>query len=264
MSLSIPVRFSSEFLEGPDAPLDFRRAMSGDCLVIDFGDATPHWRNRELALSLLSTLGPIVAATYPKDGPWSDLSVKLDADPGRTHGVGRNEFHVDLVDRSRTPDYIVLYCERPDPQGGGASTLADLWEAVDTLSQEHRDALEVDAYSYFADSNVNGVGEHLERFSIVPRDRSLPVRFTRKMEPHLRRSELVDTAMVDGRTAAEAFSALGGALDKVSASHRLTAGQMLVFRQTRLAHSREPLGPNQHEVPVEERRLLRQTYVTLT
>ncbi|MFI9078775.1 TauD/TfdA family dioxygenase [Streptomyces sioyaensis] len=246
---------------GPNAPRDFAAAVTGPGAgraLVTFG-TVEHPLNLELSLSLLSSLGPVLTV-YPNHGCWSDLSVREDVDPGRTHGVGENRLHVDLVDRDRLPRYIALYCVRSDPRGGGASALADLWQAADALSESDRDALGEPVFSYFADNGVHGVGTSLERFAILPPQIGAePIRFTAKMHPHLQRGEL--TAGPEPELAAAAFGRLVDAAYDHRVTVRLDPGQLLVFDQHRYAHGRMPLGEGQSSTSPQQRRLLKQSYV---
>ncbi|MET9461062.1 TauD/TfdA family dioxygenase [Streptomyces canus] len=251
-----------ELTSGPHAPGQLADAVTGTGngrALVRF-EGQDHTLNLELSLSLLSSLGPVLSV-YPDDGCWSDLSVRQSADPGRTHGVGENRLHVDLVDRDRLPRYIALYCVREDPLGGGASALADLWEAADTLSDSDRAILARPAFSYFADQGVHGVGESLERFPVLPEriDGSAPIRFTAKMSPHLERGELVDAE--EPQTTAAAFGRFVDAVVAHRTTIRLMPGDLLVVDQHRYAHGRMPLGDGQDRYAATERRLLRQTYV---
>ncbi|WP_217561578.1 TauD/TfdA family dioxygenase [Streptomyces sp. GbtcB6] len=254
-----------EVFEGHDGHRHFAELFYGPGAgraVIVFTAPADHQRNQDLTLGLLSALGTVLSV-YPGLGPWSDLTVHTDADPGRTHGVGENRLHIDMVDRDLTPRIIALYCVRDDPQGGGASALADMWSAVDSLSDGDREALKQSVYRYWTDEGVHGVGRSLERFPIVPQELTggFPVRFTSKMGPHLEKGELVDTNLVSADQAAGAFSRLAEAVYAVRTTHRLQPGQVLVWDQQRYAHGRMPLGEGQAELPEDRRRLLRQTYV---
>ncbi|MDQ0595746.1 hypothetical protein QF037_000091 [Streptomyces canus] len=251
-----------ELTSGPYAPGQLADAVTGPGAgraLVQF-EGQDHALNLELSLSLLSSLGPVVSV-YPSDGCWSDLSVSLAADPGRTHGVGENRLHVDLVDRDRLPRYIALYCVRADPVGGGASALADLWQAADALSDTDRRLLAEPVFSYFADEGVHGVGESLEQFPVLPQriDGSAPIRFTAKMGPHLDRGELVHAE--EPKSTAAAFGRFVNAVSVCRSTIRLQPGDLLIFDQHRYAHGRMPLGDGQNCYPADERRLLRQTYI---
>lgn len=253
-----------EVLQTTISPLPFARAMrssAGGAIVMRFEQPDNHALNLQLAESALSSLGPITCV-YPHDGVWSDLSVNLAADPRRTHGVGENPFHMDMVDREFSPRYIALYCQRSDPRGGGGSMLSDVRAALERLSPPELDTLAKPAFSYFADQGVFGVGKHLERFPIVPPEPNGFVRFTSKMLPHLEKGELFDPALASPSDVVSAFSSLTSEVKEGRFSYRLEEGEMLVFDQFRFAHARMPLGDGQENVPINARRLLRQTYVS--
>lgn len=149
---------------------------------------------------------------------------------------------------------------RADPAGGGASALSDLHTAAGCLDQADRDLLRRPVFSYFTDPGVNGVGEGLTRFPVLPEnlDGSAPVRFTSKMLPHLERGELVDSDTPEELAAA--FGRLVAAAEARRTTVRLQPGQLLIFDQWRYAHGRMPMGPGQNELPPDQRRLLKQAY----
>jgi alpha-ketoglutarate-dependent taurine dioxygenase len=256
---------AGDLLAGPAAHRTFAEEFAtrgrGKALLT-FDDPTAHRRNQDRALALLSSLGTVLAV-YPHLGPWSDLAVRTEVDPGRTHGTGENKLHIDMVERDLTPRIIALYCVREDPAGGGASALADMWAAVDALAAVDREILQRRAYSYWADEGVHGVGKSLERFAIVPEhlEWGFPVRFTTKMGPHLDKGELVDTALAPADQAGGAFDRLVAAVYAQRTTVRLRPGQLLIWDQQRYAHGRMPLGEGQAAIAEGERRLLQQAYV---
>lgn len=255
---------SHELVHGPTAPREFAARLTGEGAghaMVSF-EGTDHPRNLELSLGLLSALGPVLSV-YPSDGCWSDLEVRTGVDPARTHGVGENRLHVDLVDRELSPRYIALYCVREDPRGGGASALSDLWAAVGDLTVTDRDLLSRPAFSYWTDEGVHGVGESLSRFAVLPQriDAGTPIRFTSKMLPHLRRGDLVEADSDTVPFITEAFDRLVDSAYQRRTTIRLAPGQLLVFDQWRYAHGRLPLGRGQEAVPAGQRRLLKQSYV---
>ncbi|MGF1427081.1 TauD/TfdA family dioxygenase [Kitasatospora sp. LaBMicrA B282] len=256
---------AGDLLAGPTAHRAFAEAFTtrGDGkALITFDDPTAHRLNQDRALALLSSLGTVLAV-YPHLGPWSDLSVRTDADPARTHGTGENRLHIDMVERDLTPRIIALYCVRDDPAAGGASALADMWAAVESLATADREILQHRAYRYWADEGVHGVGETLEHFSVIPErlEWGFPVRFTSKMGPHLDKAELLDTALVPADQAAGAFGRLVAAVYAQRTTVRLRPGRLLIWDQQRYAHGRMPLGEGQGDLAQDERRLLQQAYV---
>ncbi|WP_413100885.1 TauD/TfdA family dioxygenase [Streptomyces sp. Inha503] len=254
-----------DLVHGPTAPREFAARLTGDgagVAVVSLQRDTDHRRALDLSLGLLSALGPVLSV-YPDDGCWSDLAVRTDVDPARTHGVGENRLHVDLVDRELSPRYIALYCVRADPLTGGASALSDLWAAADDLTTTDRDLLSRPAFSYWPDKGVHGVGESLPHFPILPEqiDNSTPIRFTSKMQPHLRQGQLMNASEGTLPYIIRAFDRLVTAAYKHRTTVRLAPGQLLVFDQWRYAHGRMPLGRGQETVPEDRRRLLKQGYV---
>lgn len=254
----------NEILYGRRAPHRFREVVHGSAdgkAVVTFSDRTAHRLNLDLAASLLSSLGTLLSI-YPSEGCWSDLGVRLDADPIRTHGTGENPLHVDLVDREFPPKYIALYCIRNDPHGGGATMLSDLWAACSELAEEDRSVLSEDRFSYWTDEGVHGVGDSLPTFPVLPSAlrAGAVIRFTEKMATHLRRGLLADPAILPA--AAAAFDRLVERVHHHASDYLLQPGQMIVFDQRRYAHGRRALGQRQDLVDMEARRLLEQAYVS--
>src|SRR5580658_24313 len=259
----------ADVLTGTDVPLGFAdilREKADGRLVVTFDDSSSHQRNLDLAVSLMSALGPVLSIC-PVDGCWSDLGVRPEANPMRTHGIGENPLHIDLVDREYPPRYIAFYCVRNDPKAGGATALSDLRAAVRQLDGEDRAVLSEAAFHYWTDEGVCGVGDPLPSFPIIPAEAEpgseagAVVRFTSKMLPHLRQGELVDPR-VSAVAAAEAFDRLVGIARSATDTYPLHPGQMMIFDQYRYAHGRMPLGPGQDDLPDTSRRLLKQAYVS--
>ncbi|MGH3915615.1 MAG: hypothetical protein ACRDTC_19745 [Pseudonocardiaceae bacterium] len=254
-----------EVFLGPDAPLSFPRTLSARCegrTVISFDHRSSHRRNLELAAALLSSLGTVISV-YPYDGCWSNLGVRIEANPARTHGTGENPLHVDLVDRTGMPRYIALYCMRDDVLGGGASALSDLWASVGDLTAQDHEVLSQPIFTYWHDRGVHGVGRSLDRFAILP-DSIGPgatIRFTSKMYPHLRQGGLVEPGRCSTSTVVRAFGRLNDNVHAMRETYRLKPRQLLLFDQRRYAHGRMSLGEGQASVPHGSRRLLKQAYV---
>ncbi|MGY1897950.1 TauD/TfdA family dioxygenase [Nocardia gipuzkoensis] len=254
----------NEILHGQNAPHRFREVVHGSAggkAVVTFSDRTAHRLNLDLAASLLSSLGTLLSI-YPSDGCWSDLGVRLDADPIRTHGTGENPLHIDLVDREFPPKYIALYCIRNDPHGGGATMLSDLWAAYGGLAEEDRSVLSEDLFSYWTDEGAHGVGNSLPTFPVLPSAlrAGTVIRFTGKMATHLHHGLLADPTILPAASAA--FDRLVEHVNHHALDYLLKPGQMIVFDQRRYAHGRRALGHRQDRVDVDSRRLLKQAYVS--
>lgn len=195
---------------------------------------------------------------------WFELKVKTDVDAGKTHGIGENKLHMDMVGYSHIPRVISLHSVRKDIHGGGASFLADLNKAVNLLSEEDIKILRSKFFKYWGDDGARNVGENLESFSIIDTENytnETIYRFTSKayyfMEKDLVFSE---EGLKNKESAVSSFKRLWIAAEAIKEQLILQPGQFLMFNQLRLAHGRGVLGPFQVDIPENERRSLLQAY----
>ena len=204
---------------------------------------------------------------YPEGEIWFNLKVKLDADPGRTHGVGENRLHVDLVGYSKLPRIISLYSIRKDKHGKGSSLLSDLNKVLSELDNKDRELLNKNFFKYWPDKGVLNVGDNLNSFSIIDKDENNDefFRFTSKMSHSM--EELLEERKVFSELAKgkhdeiiDAFKRFSEKAESFKMSTVLEPGELLIFNQVRLAHGRGELGENQSSIPVNERRRIRQCY----
>jgi hypothetical protein len=187
--------------------------------------------------------------------PWYPLSVRLDAHPSRSHGIGPNPVHVDLLTRTRPPPILALFCVRPDPNGGGATELSDLVTASLRVGKRAFAELRRAVFSYWTDKDVINCGVSLKRFPVLPyRMGGEPIRFTMKMRPYLLSRGLPSAST-------KALRDFEAAVGEQLFSIRLKPGELLVLRQHRWAHGRAALGPGQSDLPPAARRLLLQAYI---
>jgi TfdA family taurine catabolism dioxygenase TauD len=237
-------------------------ARAAGKILVQLGDtADSHRRNLDVATAVISHLGEIVDI-YPGAGLWSDLGVELTAEPHRTHGVGENPLHVDLIDRAKPPRFIALYCQRNDPMGGGASLLADMWGAAAMLGSEAKEILRSRIFRYWTDVGVHGVGKPLPAFSVLPKNimAGVPIRFSTKMLPHVLSGDVISDCYSDRERVLDALNHFERLLSCLATSVLLKPGQLLIFDQFRYAHGRAPLGPNQGDLDPSKTRLLKQAY----
>ena len=210
----------------------------------------------EGALTLVTALLTLVATplrVFDRWGLWKPLGTNLAADPMRSTGVGYNPLHIDLVNATLPPDYSVLLCVRPDPQGAGHSLVANLRQALAALPPEDVALLQAPVFTDGAFYDLTGVGEEYKPFPILD---GLPagqgfVRFTAKM--------LAERDPDDPYTrAARAFER-----ELVARQHRflLGRGDVLVVNQHLACHGREALGEGQASLAEGARRLLMQTFL---
>lgn len=224
-----------------------------------FNDSREHLE--AIALTIVgNVMKPLLISGKPPF--WSELSVFLDAAPQRTHGVGCNPAHVDMLAKQSPPDLIAFLCIRPDPLGGGETELCDLFRAAARLSNLERSILEQPIFRYWADMNTYGVGEDLERFSIIPETQRGFIRYTEKMVPHFAdgKDVLVAEALERRHEIGAAFESYSNCVQAEKRSHMLQSSDLLVFDQRRFSHARAALGEGQGDIPMEQRRLLLQGY----
>lgn len=201
---------------------------------------------------------------YDREPYWERLTVDMHVNPCRTHGVGENPLHIDLVDRARPPAAIAFLGVRSDPLGGGYSELSDLAAAVRELSADDHRVLANPVFHYWADAGVFHVGKSLNRFPIIPANLDTDViRFTSKMIPHLDDPDVVVDMDAVG-SVRDIKLAMGRFYERLRANVIRTLvdrNRLLLFDQRRFAHSRSRLGQPQAEVEPGSRRLLLQAYL---
>lgn len=201
---------------------------------------------------------------YNKGVFWEPLTVKLDAAKNRTHGTGENPLHIDLVNRKNTPDLIAFFGVRADPLGGGYTELANLIDAEDCLSASEIELLQMPIFKYWKDENVCHVGEHLDRYAILPKNiHEDTIRFTAKMIPHLDGTDTVidDTAISLTKSIKSALEKYFKYLNDHKLRFLIEKNQLLIFNQKKYAHARSALGEHQETLLKDQTRLLLQGYI---
>lgn len=184
------------------------------------------------------------------------LEVRLSADPARTHGVGANLLHIDYVAHACPPSILILLCLRHDPLGGGATRVSAFGPALACMSARNLSLLSEEVYAYFPDSTGAAFGALLPRFSLRTGKEADFVRFTGKLISAVRSGQLDLGSEYLG-----AVEELAELLNDQSLQVTLQRGDLIAIDQRKWAHGRTALGPSQHEVPVDVRRLLVQCYV---
>jgi hypothetical protein len=195
---------------------------------------------------------------------WLPLGVDLNAAPNRTHGVGCNPLHIDLISREKPPEIIVFLGKRSDPLGGGYTELADLKEASKELNKEEIKLLNMPIFTYWKDHNVCNVGKHINYFSIIPNNvNSEFIRYTAKMIPHLDGSNKVIKSDLVHLTdkVKEALKNFEKILSSKKQKLLVEKDHLLIFNQKKFAHARTKLGQEQSSVTDNERRLIFQSYI---
>src|SRR6266536_1972256 len=203
-----------------------------DGLVDPDGDEELELRKATAACSLMGRPFRMIERL----GFWQELGVNFAAEPFRFGGLGDNPLHIDGVNTTYPPDYLILLCFRKDPAGGGANLVASLQRMVDELSTEDREYLGQAIFREGKYFGVTGVGPELSPFPVIAplHDGLWRVRITGKVLPEMppgpQREHLVKALEL---LAEEQLPVL------------LEPGQALVVNQVIMAHGREALGSNQ-------------------
>jgi hypothetical protein len=187
-----------------------------------------------------------------KQALWEIIGVDFSKQSYRFGGVGHNPLHIDGVNTTHPPDYLILLCRREDPAGGGASLVSHLQQAVNELNEDDRVFLQQPIFEEGEFYELEGVGQEYRPFPLLSRlpDGIWRVRVTGKMLP----------SMPPGPVKA-VLERLQGILEKNQVTLRLQPGQALIINQLLNAHGRLPLGEGQERIPSSERRDFRQGFV---
>jgi hypothetical protein len=179
------------------------------------------------------------------NGPlWRHLGVDTSRPQDRSGGTGDQPPHMDFVNAALPPDYVFLYCARPDPLGGGASLVAPT-RVVDDLPDHQRDQLR---RAIFADGKVVdllNIGTDLNPFAVLEEGARFPLRYTGKL-----------LRSTDDAAALAALRTLADRVAEATVRVPVGPGEMLVLDQRRVLHGRAALGGDQRDVEPERRRLL--------
>lgn len=208
-------------------------------------------------------LSGIPFRVYGREPYWEPLIVKLSAATNRTHGIGENPLHIDLVTKEFPPEYICFVCERPDPKGGGQTKLASFKKAASAIPETSYKLLQRPAFRYWADSGLFGAGTDLDIFPIIPTDaRDGIYRYSEKMLSHLVEDSpiLIPEEQYNFKEYRRAMEDLRNALHHFSTTLALEKNDILVFNQRRLAHARCALGPRQETLASNTARRILQGY----
>lgn len=177
-------------------------------------------------------------------GLWRRLTVDTSRPEHRSGGTGAQPLHIDFVNAADPPEFVYLYCERPDPRGGGASLIASTVGLERELSSEACAVLRNRVFRDGVVENLAHVGGDTNPFAVFTTD-FLGVRYTAK---------LLESTKDSGALAA--LELLRDLLNIRTIEVMLGPGDLLIIDQRIAVHGRAPLGPNQDTVPSADRRLL--------
>jgi Taurine catabolism dioxygenase TauD, TfdA family len=222
--------------------------------VFRFGSKICDWPEEDLSNVLLCfcSIFGIPLRVFDRWPMWKPLGVSFEVGPQRATGVGLNPLHIDVVNSRFPPDYVAFFCDRVDPLGGGQTLIGNLLSAYKSLSTE---ALKILSDPHFVEGafyDLTGVGSEYNPFPIIDMNSTPPrIRFTAKMR--------YDLSNADDRNAFDEFATL---LRSRQSIFLLEAGDLIVINQWVAAHGRLPLGEGQRDLSLENRRLIRQCFMS--
>lgn len=199
--------------------------------------------------AVLATLGTPLRV-FLRHPHWRPLGVDTDRPANRSGGVGLNTLHMDFVNAENPPDYVCLFCIRPDPAGGGTSLVASIPGVEAALSASEAFMLREARFRDGMVQDLAGVGRDANPFAVLEPGAPWSFRFATGL--------LESTSDPDERAALQSVAAfLEGRLVRIL----LNRGDLLILDQHQVTHGREPLGGSQVEIPIERRRFLYHSFV---
>jgi hypothetical protein len=193
---------------------------------------------------------------FNRMGFWQVLGVNHAAKNLRAESTGYMPLHYDFDQATNPPDGFALFCVRPDPRGGGESTLFDYRRFLSLLSDKDKATLSNIRFSYAGLYDQNGIGDVYNPHPLLERrpGREPVLRYNGKIQPDL-----------DGDMAT-LFTGLEQYFRAHSAVIPLKPGQMLMVNQDRMLHGRDALNmtDDTKNIPASKDRYILQAYLRHT
>jgi alpha-ketoglutarate-dependent taurine dioxygenase len=196
-----------------------------------------HVSERCLAM-IGSRLGHLVSYIQEKNG---DLFQNLVPVQGNEHVQAssgsqvRLQFHRETVFHPYPPEFLLLFCLRPDHDRIAETTYASISHALPLLSTEHRTLLFQSLYHTGIDYSFGNIQNHQER------GRILSVLFGNPHDPFLNYDEDLMAAITP--EAQVALDALKEAIASVYRGIKLDTGDLLCIDNRRTVHGRSSFVP---------------------
>lgn len=185
-----------------------------------------------------SRLGHLVSYIQEKNG---DLFQNLAPVPGQekiqssSGSKTRLQFHRETVFHPYAPEYLLLFCLRPDHEHGAETTYASITHALPLLSQADRDLLFQPLYRTGIDYSFGNIQ------SVQGNGPVLPVLYGNPHDPFLNYDEDLMTALTPEADAA--LEALKDAIAQVYRGIKLGTGDLLCIDNRRTVHGRSAFTP---------------------
>ncbi|HKS29633.1 MAG TPA: TauD/TfdA family dioxygenase [Pyrinomonadaceae bacterium] len=205
---------------------------------------------RESIIDFLPVIGePILV--YKQQALWKHIGVSLEVAPDRVGGIGDIPLHVDLVNASHPPDFVVFLSEAEDLAGGGKSVVCPFRPALEALDDHSLRELSSVLLKGGRFYDLENVGVEINPFPVLEI-----------------REGCVEWVRFSAKSNKEIFSGSRAALEKfqkLMTAHEiefeLNHGEAMIINQRLAAHGRRRLGPEQGHIPAKERRSIYQLFV---
>lgn len=193
----------------------------------------------ERCLSMIgSRLGHLVSYIQEKNGDlFQNLAPVKSQEQIQSSGGSKTrlQFHRETVFHPFAPEYLLLFCLRPDHEHLAETTYASITHALPLISAAHRELLFQPLYQTGIDYSFGNVQ------TVKGNGPVLPVLYGNRNDPFLNYDEDLMTAMT--AEAAAALEALKDAIAQVYQGIKLGVGDLLCIDNRRTVHGRSCFAP---------------------
>lgn len=185
-----------------------------------------------------SRLGHLVSYIQEKNGDlFQNLAPVKSQEKIQSSGGSKTrlQFHRETVFHPYAPEYLLLFCLRPDHDRVAETTYASITHALPLISEAHRNLLFQPLYQTGIDYSFGNVQ------TVKGNGPVLPVLYGNRHDPFLNYDEDLMTAMTPEAEAA--LEALKNAITQVYQGIKLEVGDLLCIDNRRTVHGRSSFVP---------------------
>jgi L-asparagine oxygenase len=185
-----------------------------------------------------SRLGHLVSYIQEKNGDlFQNLAPVKEQEQIQSSGGSKTrlQFHRETVFHPYAPEYLLLFCLRPDHDRIAETTYASITHALPLISEQHRELLFQPLYQTGIDYSFGNL------HTVKGNGPVLPVLHGNRNDPFLNYDEdLMEAITSDAKAALEALQA---AISSVYQSVKLDIGDLLCIDNRRTVHGRSSFTP---------------------
>jgi len=185
-----------------------------------------------------SRLGHLVSYIQEKSGDLFQNLVPIQGSEGVQASSGSRtqlQFHRETVFHPYPPEFLLLFCLRPDHDSVAETTYASITHALPLLSERHIELLFQPLYRTGIDYSFGNVNQAKANGPV------LPILYGNRHDPFLNYDEDLMTAL--NPEAESALAALQGAIATVYRGVKLGVGDLLCIDNRRTVHGRSSFTP---------------------